>query len=186
MVNDHEGWSVYFAMSAGKTKVGVAGRKPEVRVAQIAAMSPSPVSLIYAVVVGSRSAAHRAEALIHALLHARHSHNEWFDGEVTQEEAHELCRDVGICASPRRTPPRSSVRPRTPGDRTSRQDPSWTNDQWQRHDERVAKLKEAYASGDFDAQNILAEMSAAKTITEIEAAATWAETWYTSRIAAER
>lgn len=76
------GMQVYFIAGGGKTKVGIS-RDPAKRLATIVAHSPEPdLRVVYAEPGGQA-----LERAVHEYLDPRHSHGEWFHGEMTAEEA---------------------------------------------------------------------------------------------------
>jgi hypothetical protein len=71
---------VYLVCGGGKTKIGLA-TDPVQRLQALQACCPVPLRLLGAI----ESNAH-GESLLHALFAERRTHNEWFEGEFTEEE----------------------------------------------------------------------------------------------------
>ena len=72
---------VYFIVGGGKTKIGIS-ISPEKRLAEFRVGSPASLTIAYAA-----EGAHILEHKIWTYLAARHSHGEWFHGEVDPLEA---------------------------------------------------------------------------------------------------
>ena len=124
--------NVYFIAGGGKTKVGITMNDPMRRLAQLQTASPAKLRLVCFVPDSS----HELERMVHHVLRDRHSHGEWFHGEVDQAEAQGLVDQSQVRL-------KQLVFPRGGERKTSSLPEPQPRRSYQRSDETRRKLSEA-------------------------------------------